>query len=114
MQFAALFAIASALGAMAMPTGYTQFKKLLNERAAGGAGPTDTQILQYALTLEHLEDFFYHDALSKYSADDFASAGFPAWVRGRLMQIAGHEADHVAFLSSALGNDSVAACTYSL
>jgi len=77
------------------------------------SGPSDTQVLQYALTLEHLEKTFYHDALAKFSEDDFANAGYPAWVRGRLTQIAGHESDHVALLSGALGNASVAACEYS-
>ena len=54
------------------------------------------------------------DALSQFSADDFTSAGYPSWVRERLSQIASHESDHVSLLSSALGNDSVAACNYSL
>lgn len=73
---------------------------------------TDTQILQYALTLEHLEDFFYHDALNKMDAGAFRAAGYPDWVRNRVSQIASHEADHVALLTGALGNSAVAACTY--
>lgn len=49
------------------------------ELDAAEADPSD--ILQYALTLEHLEDYFYHWALDKFSADDFKNAGLPKWVR---------------------------------
>jgi hypothetical protein len=52
------------------------------------------------------------DALAKFSDSDFQSAGYPDWVRGRISQIAEHEASHVALLSGALGNASVAACEY--
>jgi hypothetical protein len=79
-----------------------------------GALPPDTAILQYALTLEHLEDTFYHQALAKFDANAFKKAGFPDWVRGRFSQIAEHEASHVAFLTTALGADAVPACEYSL
>jgi rubrerythrin len=74
--------------------------------------PTDVQVLQYALTLEHLEATFYAQALDKFSAQDFTDAGFPDWVRGRTSQIAMHEASHVKLLSAALGNMSTPACEY--
>jgi hypothetical protein len=76
--------------------------------------PADTAILQYALTLEHLEDNFYHQALAKFDANAFKKAGMADWVRGRISQIAEHEASHVAFLTTALGKDAVPACEYSL
>jgi len=72
----------------------------------------DTTILNYALTLEHLENNFYSTALSTFSESDFASAGYPGWVRRRISQIASHEASHVAFLSTALGDAATAPCTY--
>jgi hypothetical protein len=36
--------------------------------------------LQYALTLEHLEDFFYQNFLGQFSQEDFAAAGQPEWI----------------------------------
>lgn len=74
----------------------------------------DTNILQYALTLELLENAFYTGALGTYDAQAFADAGFPPWVRGRFEQISEHEQTHVAFLTSALGNAAPQPCTYSL
>ena len=53
MKTAALFTLASAMGAMAMPTAYPIYR-----RAMSGDGPDDTTVLQYALTLEHLENKF--------------------------------------------------------
>lgn len=76
--------------------------------------PTVTQILQYALTLEHLEDTFYAGALAQFDQAAFEAAGFPFWVRNRVSQIAQHEVTHVKFLTDALGPDAVAACEYNL
>ncbi|KAG8844846.1 hypothetical protein FRB96_002806 [Tulasnella sp. 330] len=76
-------------------------------------GPTDIQILNYALTLEYLEDNFYSGALAKFDAAAFEAAGFPSWVRERFEQIAAHEAAHVAFLAGALGSSATTACDYS-
>ncbi|WWC72875.1 uncharacterized protein I206_106839 [Kwoniella pini CBS 10737] len=109
MRSAAIAALAAIGAVSAMPSSYASFKNALNRRADG---PTDTQVLQYALTLENLEKRLYADALSQFDEAAFAAAGYPSWVRGRISQIAGHEADHVSLLSGALGNASVAECTY--
>lgn len=74
--------------------------------------PTEIQILNFALTLEHLESAFYSEFLPKFTASDFTSAGFESFVRGRLVQIGSHEAQHVSFLESALGGNATKACTY--
>ncbi|KAG8955973.1 hypothetical protein FRC04_006422 [Tulasnella sp. 424] len=72
----------------------------------------DTKLLNFALTLEHLEYAFYTDGLAKYDQHAFKDAGFPSWVRTRFQQIADHEASHVALLSNTLGDKAVQPCQY--
>jgi len=84
----------------------------INKRADG---PTDAEILNYALTLEHLENTFYSEALSKYSMEDFKAANFSEEAYNRIKTIGMDEAAHVDFLSGALkaaGASPVEACTY--
>lgn len=71
-------------------------------------------VLNYALTLEHLENAFYHEALGKFDEAAFQNAGLPEWARGRFVQIAAHEQTHVDFLATALGANATQPCTYSL
>lgn len=66
------------------------------------AGPVD--VLNYALTLEHLEYAFYRDNNAEYSAADFEDAGFGSAVRGRFDSIEVHERDHVDVLVSVIGD----------
>lgn len=73
----------------------------------------DSTVLNFALTLEHLENRFYADGLAQFDDAAFTSAGLQSWVRGRVAQIAAHEASHVAFLQSALGSAATSECTYS-
>jgi hypothetical protein len=78
-------------------------------------GPSDGDILNYALTLEHLEDTFYRDALAKFTVEDFKSAGFDEATYNRIKTVSGDEATHVSFLTGALsaaGAKPVEACTY--
>ena len=77
---------------------------------------TDADILNYALTLEHLEDKFYREALANYTESDFASAGFDSTFYNNLKTISSDETTHVAFLTAALtkaGATPVKECTYS-
>lgn len=78
-------------------------------------GPTDDVILNYALTLEHLENNFYREGLANFTEADFKAAGFDAEVYGRIKTISSDEATHVSFLSGALtaaGAKPVKECTY--
>ncbi|MDQ3655279.1 MAG: ferritin-like domain-containing protein [Chloroflexota bacterium] len=64
------------------------------------AGPVD--VLNYALTLEHLEATFYREFNDEFSGMDIESAGFGSNVRGRLESIEAHEAEHVDVLVSVI------------
>jgi len=77
-----------------------------------GALVNDTNILNYALTLEHIENAFYKQGLAQFDAQAFEDAGFEPSVRGRFEQISSHEATHIAFLSAALGSHAVEPCNY--
>lgn len=73
------------------------------------------QILNYALTLEHLENTFYSQGLQNFTQAQFAAAGYDATFYKNLKEISSDEATHVSFLTSALkgaGAQPVAACTY--
>lgn len=79
------------------------------------AAITDADILQYALTLEHLENTFYKGGISSMSEDDFLKAGFSSAYYDNLKYITHDEEQHVELLTSALmaaGYSPVAACTY--
>ncbi|THG99394.1 hypothetical protein EW026_g2949 [Hermanssonia centrifuga] len=72
----------------------------------------DTQIAQFALSLEYLESAFYSQGLSQFNDSDFQNSGFDPSVRERFVQIAEHEATHVVLLKSVLGSDAPQPCNY--
>jgi rubrerythrin len=107
----------AALAAAAAPGGRAA---LAQSRQAGGNGGgtggggddgyTDLEVLNYALTLEHLEYAFYRDGLERFSARDFNRAGFGPPAYGRLKTIREHERIHVETLTDVitdLGGDPV-------
>ncbi|KAM0482557.1 hypothetical protein ACHAPX_003076 [Trichoderma viride] len=80
------------------------------------AAITDADILNYALTLEHLEDTFYRQGLANFTQADFAKAGYDATFYSNIQKVSEDEKTHVSFLTSALkaaGAAPVEACTYS-
>jgi len=77
------------------------------------AGPVD--VLNYALTLEHLETAFYRDGLATIGEAGITGLGFDASVFAKLSEIGAHEAEHVAVLTQVitdLGGEPVAESTY--
>ncbi|KAI1629059.1 ferritin-like domain-containing protein [Exophiala viscosa] len=75
----------------------------------------DTTVLQFALTLEHLENAFYHGAINNFTEQDFMDAGYSATYYNNLKYISVDEQSHVQLLSSALTAAGVtpnAACSY--
>ncbi|CAI7583547.1 unnamed protein product [Penicillium glandicola] len=76
---------------------------------------SDADILNYALTLEHLEASFYEEGLKNYTQEDFVKAGMKDPFYANLKEVASDEKEHVDFLTSALtaaGASPVARCTY--
>lgn len=72
-------------------------------------------VLNYALTLEHLEAAFYRDGLAMIGVDGITALGFQASVFDSLTEIGEHEAAHVATLTDVitqLGGEPVAEAMY--
>jgi hypothetical protein len=65
----------------------------------------DTDILQYALILENLENAFYTEGMQKFGKNDFV--GFPLEskkVYQRFFEISNHEQTHVIALNSTIAS----------
>lgn len=60
-------------------------------------------VINYALTLEHIEATFYRLALEQFSDDDFVALGYQAGVRDRIARIGDHEMQHVDALTAVVG-----------
>ncbi|POY76398.1 hypothetical protein BMF94_0596 [Rhodotorula taiwanensis] len=86
----------------------------LAKRQSVTSGVDDVTILNFALTLEHLEATFYAQALEKFDQNCFDEKGYYG-LRPLLQQVAMDEAEHVTFLTTALkaaGAPAVSACNY--
>nr|MBA3450920.1 ferritin-like domain-containing protein [Chloroflexia bacterium] len=72
-------------------------------------------VLNYALTLEHLENAFYRDGLASFTVDAFTALGFQPSVVDYIAEIGGHELAHVETLTTVitdLGGTPVAEGAY--
>lgn len=77
---------------------------------AGSDDVDDVDVLNYALTLEHLENAFYRDGLERFDVEDFMSSdsleGFGNRVREdvrpNLVDIGAHEQTHVDTLTTVI------------
>ena len=82
---------------------------------AGMTFETPVDVLNYALTLEHLEHAFYRDGLQEFSAEDFGAAGYAGNVYEWFGIIRDHEMEHVNVITQVitdLGGEPVAEATY--
>ena len=87
------------------------------ETMTGDEAPfaTPVDVLNYALTLEHIETAFYRDGLAMIGEAGITGLGFDASVFAKLTEIGGHEAEHVTTLTGVitdLGGEPVAESTY--
>lgn len=83
--------------------------------AAAGGGLTDVDILQFALTAEHLESTFYQQGFAKFPKSDFTALGLSDAQINSLMGVGKTEATHVTTLQAAIagaGAKPVEPCTY--
>lgn len=107
--------IVAAFAAVAAASPVAQTGSFLKKIRQAAPAITDADILNYALTLEHLEDTFYQQGLKNFSESDFAAGGFDSTFYANLKEVSSDEMTHVAFLTAALtkaGATPVAACTY--
>src|SRR5215210_9089997 len=70
--------------------------------AAGMTFEDPVDVLNYALTLEHLEYSFYRDGLQEFSAEDFTAAGYAPNVYEWFGIIRDHEMAHVDTLTTVI------------
>jgi hypothetical protein len=88
----------------ALPLAFTTlFRKAYGQTATSSV----TDVLNFALTLEYLEAYFYNQGLAQANL-------IPAADKGYFTTVAGHENAHVAFLKSVLGNAAVSSPTFDL
>ncbi|KIW06578.1 uncharacterized protein PV09_02297 [Verruconis gallopava] len=76
---------------------------------------TDIDILQFALTLEHLESTFYSQGFAKFPDSDFMALGLTSAQVSALKTVGGTEATHVTQLQAAIsaaGSQPVQPCQY--
>src|SRR5215211_909477 len=90
-------------GALAVALAGMPALRGLNSALAATDFKDDLAVVQYALTLEHLEYAFYRDGLRMFSAADFEES-YPATLYPNLEAIRNHEGTHVEQLTKVVGD----------
>ncbi|HET6578294.1 MAG TPA: ferritin-like domain-containing protein [Gemmatimonadales bacterium] len=98
--------LAGVLAIASLPAVFGVFARRAFAQGTLPAGIVD--VLNFALTLEYLEDEFYRTGLDADIAGDLDLGG----TRAVFAQISKHETAHVALLQSVLGADAVAKPTF--
>ncbi|MGH2533404.1 MAG: ferritin-like domain-containing protein [Thermomicrobiales bacterium] len=104
-------------GGIALALAGTRLMPAAAQDASPVASPfaDEVEVLNYALTLEHLESAFYRDGLAQFDGQAFVDIGFQASVLDYLVAIGEHEAAHVETLTAVitdLGGTPVAEGVY--
>ncbi len=100
-------------GAMALSLG--GMPGFASRAAAQAELEDDVDVLNYALTLEHLEFAFYRDGLEALGEESFDEDAFGTSIYERLTEIRDHEGEHVETLTSViedLGGEPVEEAEY--
>lgn len=98
---------ALAMSLTSIPGGFS-----IRSRVGAQELTSDLDVLNYALTLEHLEHAFYRDGIGLF---DFGTDGFGQSINTNIAAIRDHEAAHVATLTdviTSLGGTPVAEQVY--
>lgn len=74
----------------------------LAKRQKSALKPTDYQILNYALVLEHLQVALYGEGLANFTKEAFTADNFSTSVRSDFSAILTDEQSHVSYYESAL------------
>ena len=102
-------------GGMALAFAGSPAFRALEAAAAQAEFGSDIDVLNYALTLEHLEATFYRQGNEQFSASDFTDAGYAEQAYEYFILIGDHEAAHVDTLVqtiSGLGGEPVQEAEY--
>lgn len=101
--------------ALAAPMTFSKVAAQMGSTPEASPFESPIDVLNYALTLEHLEAAFYRDGLAAIGREGITQWGYMDSVFDNLIVIGEHEAEHVSVLAQVitdLGGEPVAEATY--